>query len=375
MHRLAVGLTAGLMLVPTLAPPGAAAQDWLLVQGSLEGEGWLTDDGSRLLARNGGDPAPVGHLYLWGAAELARGVQLYTVTEFEAGYPDQTKEGSWAAEVEQLALRLSWSRHLVVDAGRITSPVGTFAPRRFAAENSVIGVPDLYPVSYPEGIQLSGMAGAFDYRAAAVNLPVINEKYVPATTRAWRPALGGRVTPFVGLRLGTSYTWGPYLNDDLGAALPALAPWDDYEQRALGFDARFSRGYLETWPEVSLSSYDVPDGVGGGTRRIDGTAYFLEARYTWTPRFFTAARFEMNDYAFIRPGADPASWTARAVKFHDGEIGVGYRLGARTLAKASFRKDWWDVTEAQRTFLPDGYAVAVQLYWGFDLLPWSGRGY
>ena len=39
MHSLAVGLTAGLMLVPTLAPPGAAAQDWLLVQGSLEGEG------------------------------------------------------------------------------------------------------------------------------------------------------------------------------------------------------------------------------------------------------------------------------------------------------------------------------------------------
>jgi len=89
------------------------------------------------------------------------------------------------------------------------------------------------------------------------------------------------VTLFTGLRFGASYTEGPYLNRHLDEFLPPGAGWKDFDQRLLGFDVQFSRGYLELNGELFFSEYDVPT----FSKSVDGTAYYLELKYTWTPRF------------------------------------------------------------------------------------------
>jgi hypothetical protein len=170
------------------------------------------------------------------------------------------------------------------------------------------------------------------------------------------------------MRFGASYTRGPYLNRDLAAGLLAGAGWKNYEHQMLAFDARFSRGYLELHGELGLSDYDVPN----RSEPIAGIAYYTEAKYTWSPRLFTAARLERNDYPFIRPQGDTA-WTARAVNFYNAEIGAGYRLGPNTTLKASYRRDRWHVEESRKAFFPNGYAFALQLSRRFDVNSWFSR--
>src|SRR6185436_7421121 len=137
-----------------------------------------------------------------------------------------------------------------------------------------------YPVSYPWGVKLSGVASPVDYRVALVSLAATNPKYVPAPGPAPHFVLGGGVTPHPAVRIGASYTRGPYLSGAISDSLASGANWRDYDQRLLAFDARYSLGYFEFNGELALSSYDVP----GNARPFDGTAYYGELKYTWTPR-------------------------------------------------------------------------------------------
>jgi len=52
----------------------------------------------------------------------------------------------------------------------------------------------------------------------------------------------------------------------------------------------------------------------------------------------------------------------------NGEAGLGYRLTARTLLKASVRSDRWDVPPEMRSFLGNGTALALQLSQSFDVV-------
>jgi hypothetical protein len=190
-----------------------------------------------------------------------------------------------------------------------------------------------------------------------VSLPVTHEGYVPDPSPALRPALGAGYTPIPQLRVGASFTWGPYLNSELGTALPAGVDWKTYQQRVVAFDSRFSIGYFEFRGEVGFSRYDVPD-----QEPVNGVVYYAEVKQTWSPRFFVAARAERNDYPFIRP-ASGAPWTARPVDVYNGEVGIGFRASPGVLAKASYRHVW-------QSMEPDGYAFAVQISWHTDIMGW-----
>jgi ribonuclease HII len=49
----------------------------------------------------------------------------------------------------------------------------------------LIGGPDSYDVAYPRGFQVAGGAGRFDYKVAAIDLPLTNGRYVPEADRAF----------------------------------------------------------------------------------------------------------------------------------------------------------------------------------------------
>jgi hypothetical protein len=350
---IAVGIWFGLAAA-------ASAQQRIVVQGVATLEGWRTRGGSVLLARNGDSPGLAGLMNLWGAIDLGRHFQLVALTEAVAGAASE--EGETELELEELTLRWRPRPELGLEAGRFPAPIGTFAARRLAPANPVIGAPDGYQVSYPWGIQFSGARGVVDYRIAAIDRPISNPKYVPPGGNRLRLALGAGVTPVVGVRIGLSYTAGSYLSDSASYALGQGERWEDFGQRVLVIDGMVTRGYFELRVESAFSRYEVPNGGAP----VSGNATFAEIRYTWTPRFFTATRLERNAYAFIRP-MGPAAWMSTRTTFYDAEVAVGYRIDPATLVKVSVRADDWRVQPPLDQFLRNGSAVAIQISRTFDL--------
>jgi hypothetical protein len=196
----------------------------------------------------------------------------------------------------------------------------------------------------------------------AVTLPPTHVGYVPSPTARLRPAIGAGVTPVVGVRLGGSWTEGPYLNDALTAGELRDTPWSRYHQRVFALDARAAHGYLETFAEAARATYDVP----GRGAAVMGYTYYGEVKYTFTPRFYLAGRAERNTYPFIREST--ANWTARRIDFVNGEVGAGYRATASTVLKLSLRGDRWWVAQNASGFLGQGGpAVAFQISQSMDV--------
>jgi hypothetical protein len=307
---------------------------------------------------------------LWGAVDVGRGLLVYAAGTVEGGPARHEAGTEWYTDLA--GVRYTRSEALVIDAGKIAPPVGAFASRRYSMRNPLIGTPDGYPVQYPIGAQISGARGRVDYRAAVVSLPIYHEDYVPEPTATPRPALGAGFTPAIGVRVGASATWGPYLNDELPTAQLAGRSWRAYAQRVGAVDAQVSRGYLVLHGEIAASSYDVPGDPGAAAREVRGLTYYAEAQYTLAPRLFVAGRLERNDYPYVQP-VDGGPWVATRTNVYNGELGAGYRVGARTLLKASVRADRWRVPPALRTLLPDGAALAFQLSRTFDVVEAATR--
>ncbi len=358
---LACGLT--LLALSALAAPEAHGAARWLVEGLLDAEVQETDPDSRLLSENGGDPQSSGALRLWAGAELHPRLQLMVLGEFE---DTGSGESGVEAEIEQAFLRYSFggSRSMFVEAGRIITPIGDFGGRYLSTLNPLIGAPTGYEVSYPLGVQFAGSVSLLDFRAAVIDSPVTNPTYVPGADRVARPALALGVTPFVGLRLGGYYTRGPYLNEKVEAVLPAGADWKSFAQEIVGAESQFSRGHFDVHVDYNVSTYEVPTYDGA----LQGNTAYVEPKYTWSPRFYTALRVESNEYVYAKPYG--AFWVGSEVRVDDVEIGAGYRFGRDTLLKLSYRFDDWVVDAADEAFFKDGYSVALQLSQAFDVRDW-----
>jgi hypothetical protein len=346
----------------------AQATDHVVVKGLQDVELYQTDSASRLLSRNDGDVAGAGRLRLWTAADFTSGFQGVLLGRLEGGkaYGDSGTHG----DIEQAFLRYvaAGSAHLMVDVGRVVFPIGNFSKRYLSSVNPLIGTPDSYDVSYPEGVVVTGAASFFDYRVAVVDRPLANKKYVPEGDAAWHPALDLGFTPTIGLRLGAYATQGPYLGQAVQPMIPAGSGWRDFDQRVAGLELEFSRGHFELNGDWAFSTYEVP--THGDVSR--GEAWFLEPKYTFTPRLFTALRVEKNDYPYIQP-IDSTTWIAQNVTFHDVELGVGWRFTPDLVLKASYRRDDWNVSESMESFFPNGYSCGLQLSYGFDVKSWFER--
>lgn len=361
MFRLASTLCA---LIFIASVPVAHAQNGVLLQGIADGELWSTDTGSNLLTRNDGKPGVLGRLDLWGAVELMPNLVAYSQGEAIAGpaYPEDRE-----ASIEQAGLRYSPSGRFVIDAGKITHPMGAFSSRRFSTRNPLIGAPDGYTSQYPWGAEVFGSGKIVDYRAAIVSLPLVHEGYVPEPGTSLRPVVGMGITPYVGFRIGASATWGSYLNDEFSPALLAGKSWKSYHERLFGADVQFSHDYFELRSEWTYSSYDVPKRADA----ISGNDIYIEAKQAVGPRLYFAARVERNRYPFVGTFTIPAGtfWTSSRTDFDNGEVGAGYRVTASTLVKFSYRADKWQRTPQNRDFVgPGGHAIGVQVSQSFDVL-------
>ncbi len=358
---LAVGLALALPV------SRADAQVGVLLQGVMDGELAKTDSASQLLARNAGRLGALGRLTLWGAAEPLRDLVVFGQASGETG-PARHEPGS-EVYLQQYGVRWSPSDAFVLEGGKITHTVGVFASRHLSFRNPLVGSPEGYTLAYPRGVKLSGSATALDWRAAVLSLPVSHEDYTPEPGEAPRPAVGVGVTPLTGFRVGASATAGPYLNKTLATPLLAGRDWRHYRQRVIAADAQLARGYFEAFGEIAHGSYDVP----GNAAPVTGLTWYVESKYTFTPRFYLAARGERNAYPYIQP-ISATTWTSETSDFTDGEVGAGFRATATTLVKLSLRADHW--VPNPNPFAPsaNGRSIGFQISQTFDVLELASRG-
>lgn len=358
IFALFIGLTSQLSI----------AQDKYLVEGIFDTEFYNTDANSRLLARNDGDISTLLRLQLWSAFQVSPKLQIFAMGEFEFGNSSSRSETE--SELVQLALRYSSNTNpfYYIEAGKLLSPAGAASRHYLSTLNWLIGQPNAYYIDYPWGIRVAGSLGKLDYRLALLDSPVIVAKYLPDSSTAYRPALSFGLTLFTGLRFGASYTKGPYLSRQPGYYLPPGDSWRGFDQRILGFDIQFSRGYFELNGELIFSEYDVPF----QSKTTDGTDYYLEMKYTWTPRVYGAVRFERNKNVILSY-LTGMSRLAQDIEVDDIEISLGYRFSPETQIKIAYRRNHWDGADARMYLFPDGNSLAVQLSHQFDLMSWFAK--
>jgi hypothetical protein len=194
---------------------------------------------------------------------------------------------------------------------------------------------------------------------------MVNDTWVPESSAAPRPAIAAGLTPVVGTRIGVFGTMGPYLGEDSEDFLASDESWKDFDQTVYGLDLRFSRGYFELNGELAWSFYDVPAGLG----EVNGVGWFIEPKFTFTPRIFAALRYEWSDWPYIE-FEDPANpaWYAGTAKKAYLETALGYRVANGLIVKAAYRQD-----HTYGEDLPPGRTIAVQFSYAFDVGSWFRR--
>ena len=167
--------------------------------------------------------------------------------------------------------------------------------------DSLLRVPVIWGPSYTSGASLTGVLGRFDCSVEWKNAALSSrpEVWDAAETQWQHPTFSGRLgyRPNEMWNLGFSASAGSYLRP---SALPTLAPGfglDDYREVVLGQDLSFAWHHVQLWAECYEARFAIPL-VGG----VETLAYYVEAKYKFTPQFFGALRWNQQQFSRVRAG-------------------------------------------------------------------------
>jgi len=110
------------------------------------------------------------------------------------------------------------------------------------------------------------------------------------------PTFSARVgfRPNEAWNLGVSASEGAYFRREAESTLPPGHDIDDYREFVLGQDASFAWRHLQVWAEFYEVRFEVPR-VGDA----DTFAYYVEAKYKFTPQFFGALRWNQQLFGTV----------------------------------------------------------------------------
>ena len=152
--------------------------------------------------------------------------------------------------------------------------------------------------------------------------------------------------------------------------LPPGTTLRDYTQRAVGFDLQYTIRHFEAYGEGILTNFKVPN----VSQRLGAKGYYLELKYTWLPRLFTAVRWNQIFFDRLRQDTNPAYSPPApeseapyvGVRFDQNinslEFGLGFRITHKLMAKTSY--------QYRRTLGgadPKDNIFAAQLVYVFDI--------
>jgi hypothetical protein len=264
------------------------------------------------------------HIYFFGQARLDRGF-------------DPSNRGA-QVRLDEYAVRITpWEDgRLTMQIGKLGTVVGNWVPRHLSWENPFINAPLVYenvtaiqdnyapytpldfinrpysyekyafnPIiwgpSYASGISASGRLGRFDYAFEMKNASLSSRP------ESWNVTENGFESPTFSARagfrpneawnFGLSASEGPYFRREAEPTLPPGRDINDYREFVLGQDAGFAWRHLQVWVEFYEARFEVPR-VGNA----DTFAYYVEAKYKFTPQFFGALRWNQQLFGTISDG-------------------------------------------------------------------------
>jgi hypothetical protein len=240
--------------------------------------------------------------------------------------------------LDEYALRFTpWEDgRLTAQIGKFAAVVGNWVPRHLSWDNPFINAPLVYenvtaiqdkyapysplyfiygpyyygkyafdPViwgpSYASGFSISGKLGRFDYAIEMKNASLSSrpESWLITENGFENPTFSSRVgfRPNEAWNFGFSASEGPYFRREAEPTLPPGRDIDDYREFVLGQDASFAWHHLQVWAELYEARFEVPH-VGNA----DTFAYYIEAKYKFTPQFFGAIRWNQQLFGTISDG-------------------------------------------------------------------------
>ncbi len=214
-------------------------------------------------------------------------------------------------------------------------------------------IPIIWGPSYASGAAVFGGVGEFDYAFEVKNASLSSRPgtWAPTETQWQNPTFSGRVgyRPDEMWNLGFSASAGTYL---LASAEPTLVPGlglDRYLEIVLGQDVAFAWHHVQLWAEVYEARFEIPQ-VGNA----DTQAYYVEAKYKFTPQFFGAIRWNQQLFSTLPNPAGAARWSRNVERI---DIGPGYRPTPHTQVKLQYSlehqdadsQSWGDMIAVQFT--------------------------
>src|SRR5438067_2601221 len=194
--------------------------------------------------------------------------------------------------------------------------------RRFEPASKYEFNPVIWGPSYASGISISGRLGRFDYAAEMKNASLSSrpESWNVTETDFDHPTFSGRVgfRPNQIWNFGLSASDGPCFRPEAEQTLPPGRDIGDYREFVLGQDVSFASHHLQLWAEFYEARFEVPR-VGDA----DTFAYYLEAKYKFTPQLFGALRWNQQLFSSVPDAGARGQWGNDTWRV---DAAVGYRF-------------------------------------------------
>ncbi len=306
-------------------------------------------------------------LTLFLDAQLGSQIYFFAQSRLDRGF-DPSDHGA-QVRLDEYALRFTpWDDgRFNLQVGKFATVVGNWVPRHLSWENPFINAPLVYenvtaisdktapisprnfigrfdgekyefnPViwgpSYASGISVSGRLGRFDYAAEMKNTSLSSrpESWNVTETDFDHPTFSGRVgfRPNQIWNFGISASDGPYFRSEAEQTLPSGRSIGDYREFVLGQDASFAWHHLQLWAEFYEARFEVPR-VGDA----DTFAYYLEAKYKFTPQLFGALRWNQQLFSNIPDGTGgQLHWGQDLGRI---DVAASYRFTSHTQLKLQY---------------------------------------
>ena len=297
------------------------------------------------------------------------GSQIYFFAQSRLDREFDPSDHGAQIRLDEYALRITpWEDgRFNLQIGKFATVVGNWVPRHLSWENPFVDAPLVYenitavsdksaPISpldfvrrfdhakyefnpviwgpnYASGVSVSGRVGQFDYAAEIKNSPLAARPESWSLTEVGfdNPAFNARVgfRPDQAWNFGLSAGEGAYFREEAEQTLPRGRDLDDYREFVLGQDVSFALHHLQLWAEFYEARFEVPR-VGDA----DTFAYYLEAKYKFTPQLFGAIRWNQQVFNKIDNGPGGSiRWNPDLVKI---DFAAGYRFTSHTQLKLQY---------------------------------------
>ena len=338
------------------------------VSGTLDNEFYHFNQPSPGLIDTRSDNLFNPRLTLFLDGQLGSKIYFFAHSRLDRGF-DPTDQGA-QIRADEYAIRVTpWEDgRFNIQVGKFATVVGNWVSRHLSWDNPFVNAPLVYenvtgisdkvpPVSkrdfvtgfnpiekyeynsviwgpsYTSGISVSGRVEQFDYAVEMKNASLSSRpsSWNITTDGFDRPALDGRIgfRPAEPWNFGLSAAGGWYFLTQAEPTLPLGRDIYDYHQFLIGQDASFAWHHLQLWAECYEARFEVPH-----AGNADTLAYYLEAKYKFTPQLFGALRWNQQIFNTIDTGQNSLGhWSPDLVRL---DLAAGYRFTAHTQLKLQY---------------------------------------